>query len=332
MVRDLELMKDIRPLLEGKVVIWGYGWYGRKIYRELNQMKKERKEDDIIFCDGSEQKQKEARGTVKVIAPEQLKNHLSEDISIIISPDSTKLRDEIIQKIDSLGYGHIPVFSKFGYESSLYLNREDKRLNADFRERCRVRYSLEVQEIRSRRKSKLLNSYQDMILHASVPGCIILHEPEKVGSTTIEATFAKYGLPEVNAHILNDKSPLKDWEELTIFITELRDEVLSQNRKIISVVREPIARYISWFWQRLRTFDFKIPQLSGDLVADFETFLRNEASKWRNRHILSDGFEWFNYEMRPVFGIDVYKQPFDPSLGYTRIERKGEGGGAIVIA
>ena len=89
--------------------------------------------------------------------------------------------------------------------------------------------------------------------------------------------------------------------------------------KIISLVRDPVARNISTFFQSLCIYfpelcvgdqqifsDERIPEL-------LETYLE----QWDGHHT---PLHWFQTELDPVFGIDVYAHPFPKDKGYQIIE------------
>ncbi len=79
---------------------------------------------------------------------------------------------------------------------------------------------------------------------------------------------------------------------------------------VVTIVREPVMRAASDFFQSGRRL--------GRLGDDASTTARFE------RFAAADGIprtvEWFDRELAPSLGIDVYEHPFDPSLGYGVID------------
>lgn len=83
--------------------------------------------------------------------------------------------------------------------------------------------------------------------------------------------------------------------------------------RIVSLVRDPVARNISFYfqtlddlWQTERAYE----RVSVErLLAEFHERFRHER-----------GIEWFDEEFKPVLGIDVYEHPFPRDLGYQRID------------
>jgi hypothetical protein len=79
---------------------------------------------------------------------------------------------------------------------------------------------------------------------------------------------------------------------------------------VVTIVREPIARAASDFFQAGR----RSGRL-GDAVTTRERFERFAASGSIDRTV-----EWFERELEATLGIDVYAHPFDPVVGHTTIE------------
>jgi hypothetical protein len=83
--------------------------------------------------------------------------------------------------------------------------------------------------------------------------------------------------------------------------------------KIVSLVREPVARNVSFYfetldvlWQIERAHEhFGVEQL----LVEFHEKFRHER-----------GIDWFDDEFKPVLGIDVYEYPFPHDLGFLRID------------
>jgi hypothetical protein len=80
--------------------------------------------------------------------------------------------------------------------------------------------------------------------------------------------------------------------------------------QVITIVREPIGRAASDFFQSGR----RLGRL-GDVAATTARFERFASEDGIPRTI-----GWFEREMAPSLGIDVYAHPFDSALGYGLIE------------
>lgn len=163
---------------------------------------------------------------------------------------------------------------------------------------------------------------------------IIIYQPGKVGSITVHRSlkeaFRKLDLdtPIHHAHNLNKldtvkasvkknrKAPaatLKKLDESQL----LRDEI-DQNRRqrwnIVSLVRDPVALRVSTLFQLLDEYIPNWAELSkeGKLsILDLQKLLINRP-EFDPLHLST----WFNNQVKPLFGFDVFAIPFDTKAGY----------------
>ena len=100
-----------------------------------------------------------------------------------------------------------------------------------------------------------------------------------------------------------------------LHLRERLDADRARRWQIVTLVRDPVARNLSAFFQ---TLEHAAPELSlriargeGDGVADA---LRRqlEATPWWWR----DPLEWFDDELRAVFGVDAFAEPFPRERGW----------------
>ncbi len=86
------------------------------------------------------------------------------------------------------------------------------------------------------------------------------------------------------------------------------------NWRVISLVREPIGRNIAWFFQNL---DELIPDWQERLKTDVYSLDYLQERFLDTRQGNHDTAEtWFENQMYPVFGIDVFAEPFQKEIGY----------------
>ncbi len=82
--------------------------------------------------------------------------------------------------------------------------------------------------------------------------------------------------------------------------------------RIITLIREPVGRNVSAFFQNLDVFEktdaahrkLKLPQLIADFIDQYDH---------------DTPLDWFDREMKPVTGIDVFTHPFDRKQGWQEI-------------
>lgn len=97
---------------------------------------------------------------------------------------------------------------------------------------------------------------------------------------------------------------------------ELQREGTSRRHwKLVTVFREPIARNVSVFFLSIEDFvdDFFGKQNRGEL--DHQQLVNTFIQKFPHQQPL----EWFDFEIRDLFGIDVYDHPFPQEQGYQII-------------
>lgn len=130
---------------------------------------------------------------------------------------------------------------------------------------------------------------------------IYIYQMGKVGSTS----FAR-AVDGIQVHWLDPESwfySLRGGRNRHLLASIRMRLCLRPHDKIITAVREPIARNLSAFMQNHR---------SRGWSPDLETFL----AKFRHREPL----DWFDREVRRYLGIDVYAHDFDCDLGWQNID------------
>ena len=79
---------------------------------------------------------------------------------------------------------------------------------------------------------------------------------------------------------------------------------------VVTIVREPVMRSVSDFFQSAR----RLGRL-GD-----ESTTRAALERFVDQEGIERTAEWFDRELVPSLGVDVYDHPFDPSVGYGIVE------------
>ncbi|MEW6287168.1 MAG: putative capsular polysaccharide synthesis family protein [Chloroflexota bacterium] len=170
---------------------------------------------------------------------------------------------------------------------------------------------------------------------------VIVYQMGKVGSKTVEhslryyyqkrgmdveiyhAHFLNY-LEEMEGNALKQKISKQGLQHIRDMMTLKKKIESAPNRrwKLISLVRDPVARNIASFFQALSLNqfvpDWKARYQTGDLPVEelLEKFLS-----------LGDDYHdypatWFDAQLKPVFGIDVYEKPFPHEKGYEIYENE----------
>jgi glycosyltransferase involved in cell wall biosynthesis len=163
-----------------------------------------------------------------------------------------------------------------------------------------------------------------------VDGPIIVYNMAKVGSRSIVDTLntLKLGVPVYHRHVLHDLENMEKHIKETnpdhaatlneigegIKLRKMIDDDTEKKWKLISLVRDPIARNVSRFFQSIE-YEEILPnarKLLESGSASIEDLLDIFLNKWER----SSGLVWFDKQLEPVFNIDVYEKPFPWDKGY----------------
>jgi Putative capsular polysaccharide synthesis protein len=180
--------------------------------------------------------------------------------------------------------------------------------------------------------------------------CILVHQMGKVGSSTITLSLEKssYDSPIFHTHVLNPVQlklkidrylsirSAKGIKKATWIIGHLAtSKVLStviQNKsrkrtwKIITLVREPVGRNISAFFQNIDAyFDDFIERYNRGALNNIEI-----SEKFFKEFQHDVPLEWLDLEIKDVFRIDLYKHEFPITKGYS-IQSSENGDDCMVI-
>ncbi len=154
---------------------------------------------------------------------------------------------------------------------------------------------------------------------------VLVHQMGKVGSSSIAKSLEQAGVATLHTHYLGEKYLASIEAANTRIGMEIpkhclvarwiNEHLIPQQRsmRMITMTREPIARNISAFFQNLAVFRqpgyVPDPEKVQDLI---EQFLKDYS------HDVP--LEWFDREIKGVFGVDVYLHAFPSESGYCVIK------------
>ena len=177
--------------------------------------------------------------------------------------------------------------------------------------------------------AKLISKYQK---HKQTK--ILIYQMGKVGSTSIQNSLIKLGYQSFHVHsFYKPIDTMFNYQSNKYFINrryilwfKCRFFIFRQiyhrqkNIKIITLVRDPIARNISMFFQNLIFCLADYHKLDSQLeIEDTMHFLL--ASFFRNLD-MSYCLDWFNKEIKRMFHVDVLACDFPRREGYHVIKGK----------
>lgn len=170
---------------------------------------------------------------------------------------------------------------------------------------------------------------------------LLVYQMGKVGSSTIVATLANLQLemPIFQIHSLTAASIAADerfyfgsnrgwlrpsgWPNTVHLFTsyylqaQLQHLQAPKKWKVISLMREPVARNVSGFFESI---EYRIPDFYGRLARGelpLAELVSHFIERYDNHHI---PLQWFDEEMKTVLGIDVFAKPFAVDQGYEIFE------------
>lgn len=194
------------------------------------------------------------------------------------------------------------------------------------------------------KKAYYLRRFKDTLKYYTQPlyrqSPLIIYQMGKVGSSTMERSLSTYSLnrPVFRAHALVKKHMQQGRKALGLSAAQyyarsnleaksyyLAKEIVRAKKqqkgewKFITMVRDPVAQNISSFFQLIDVIipDFAQRAASQDIAIDElrELFLQRYSPDCIYN-------QWFDQELKPVLGLDVYQSEFNPQQGYS-IYRQG---------
>jgi hypothetical protein len=161
---------------------------------------------------------------------------------------------------------------------------------------------------------------------------ILIYQMGKVGSTSIAKALGERAIQIHNFYPTNEPFSRKPFYRSSLykkpihwtFYYLIRRGIRRRSKlKVITLVRDPISRNVSMYFQDLYYF----------LAYYFSEIRPNRDSREEDIDILIDCFretfdhryplDWFDKEFKRFTGVDVYEYAFDSNAGCTKIERGG---------
>ena len=171
-------------------------------------------------------------------------------------------------------------------------------------------------------------------------GLLLVHTMGKVGSTTISASLRQQGIRRkmlmFQPHFISEEGRafaetlategVGGWEHLAkkersgflrnrlLFDELARMRVAGERVKVITLVRDPVATNVSGLFHNHLWWP---AALKAQCTAGAPGCLDALGSYFLDSYPHDVPETWFDMEVRALFGVDVYAQPFDPARGYA---------------
>lgn len=304
MIRDLQMMKDISPLFDKKLVIWGIGKKGRQILTDILEMGAGKK--GIFVCDSDCSLQGREILNNIVLSPKNLYSEIEdvakEDIAVLVTVVSTRAQNEIINELERVLGKTIEIFTSNAIEWGIYFGLKNPNIEREYRDKK----ILEHEKKMLQRKDDMEQMERTFKYFAFLPlhndEIILIYQPAKVASSTVYKSISNYGRYALHCHMLDNIGEDGD---------SLRKLLELKSGKIICLVRDPVGRQIAAMWQNIhQVYRYSV---EADF-AEIEAYFFPE-------HFVGGEFGWFDRELKKVFNIDVFEYPFDQEKGYSIIQK-----------
>ncbi|MDR2889990.1 MAG: putative capsular polysaccharide synthesis family protein [Lachnospiraceae bacterium] len=320
MINDLELIENFHLLNDKKVVLYGAGKIGQSIYLKLKSIGK----TVSFFCDGNPEKwghcprctDDESNDDIKIISPDQLKRlDQSEKVVIIITVQNTQSIKQIAQLLEQVKIKTKNIYTSYGFELFYARNMSKFNITKDYedllRKFYRMRNQSRVLQNRAHRIGGFINDYFENFMNEMDNTDIIIYQPGKVGSITIKSSLDKMGIKSFHTHRIATILEVDGLEDI------FAEVIKNRKIKIITLVREPLIRMLSLFFQGLSVWNLERIQSENSFLELCERWMIKDHTDI----VMGKQFEWFDIELKAVFGVDVYAYPFDKERGYGIIQQ-----------
>lgn len=312
--------KAFESLFQRRIVLYGAGVTGVETFKVLTNYF-----DGIniaCFCDTYKTG---CMIGVPIISPHQLGEICKIESVIVVVTGLLNNHKEIVDTLQRLDIPAECIRTLPEFDKLIVENIGDTRINEWYRTIKRCKGSL--------RNDRVPSLYLDWWCPEHYcDNDIVVYQPGKVGSSTVCNSLYTIGINATHVHMLTDcflydLIPELAWEPTVVEFEAIRKisshciDKIKQPKplKIVTLVREPISRDYSHFLYHMDEL-VRSGYLKAEdsmLAACSEGIIKRATQNGRYKYGYQ--FEWFNEELKAVFGIDVYRYPFDRDKGYSII-------------
>jgi len=151
--------------------------------------------------------------------------------------------------------------------------------------------------------------------------CILIYQLGKVGSSTIENsipnsihTHTLYGNAPCHVYMAQQRRGIK---KLIGWLGDTVKRIAIHRRsrvKIITLIREPVDRNISMFFQDLAHWIYSYAENGDDNTRSNDTMFLHNVFNTSFDHFYFD--KWFDNEIKRLTKIDVFSEAFPSDIGW----------------
>ena len=339
-ISDYELVNQFDLLFQEEIILYTTGSGAHTAYRYLSMLNLQ----PLYFCDSNPDLFGKRLHGLKIHDPGTMIRYSKKNKFLLILCTTTYI-DEIIQLIGHrLNDENVKVITLCGFVMAMRHNFLHKKMTEEVRTELRqINQTANINLTLF--KQYMFDLKLSMAANSEVP--LLIYQPGKVGSSSILSSVQKDYPMAVQPHRLNSDDT--HWFESTFypeysghslfesFKTGYKDTYtklisrLKQKKKIkiISLVREPLIRDLSAYFQFIRqqyNTIIEAPCLyeGGEisLLKDSKKYFQYILENFRGKcNWFFNEFGWFHDEFENNLGINIYDYPFEQEAGYTIIKR-----------
>lgn len=339
MIRDLDLSLKFKLLYEKPVYFYGAGKEGKKVLEFMRKL-------DIVpqgFCDSNSALRGKMIDDVLIYTLDQLMDIADkQDIMIIIT--STIHRDSIIKVLMDNKINCKNIYTLFSLFYAIYFNRNNPILSKENQKMLNEMFDVWVYNESLKLHAKQAEcTLKSLMLQDENNIPIIVYQPGKVGSNAVYETLKANNVDALRSHGLAYIEREGGAHLKNAVIEKIRK---FKKVKMITLIREPIAKDIGHFFQKATMEEGDIGWIiKGIMEQDFQNSFLNYLSivtpmdfcgkkEEYDRKIISHidyiniktnlgaYWGWYEEELKKNFGIDILEYPFDTEKGYTIIYKE----------
>ncbi len=297
MINDHKLLRDMNLIDIKKFIIWGVGEKGKDLAEKML-----RHTCNLEFVDSNLNNKGKFIG-IPINKPEILSEYSESDIAIVIPTDNVELQVDILHQIKRMGFFNIDIYTKYAVEAVLAFRKEKFDISESSEDRI-------VEKIRNQNRmidnqNNRIRFLEQMVMAELVDKSVYVYQSKKVASVSIILSAKRANVYGIHVH---------DFKMLDINEDIIRSIIKKTSGKVISIVREPIARQISLMWQYWGY---------GENFLNSYNSIEELEKKFYSVPNAEDEFEWYKKEFEKVLHINIYEYPFNREKGYSIIEKDG---------
>lgn len=313
-IKDVDMLNNVDLVYDNKIFLYGAGDYGYRAVKLLDQL-----EIPIYGISDSDERLWGTFIKGHEIQPvkEWVEQCKKEPVTVVITVADPNSIEQILQVLEGYRLFNADFYTYFALKTTIELHLCDSRIKETFREDFLIAKRTYYDFI----KNDLEDRAREFIFSVMLHDLIVVWQPGKVGSTSIARSLKAMGIHYTHMHCL----AFHNWVDLELRnacgishywesepIEKLDILKKSEKVKIISLVRDPIARSVADYFEGLGTLYSKYDNIDRGVYQELNDFIGREAELGECGYI----FEWFNQEIKAFFDIDVYQYPFDKEKGY----------------